>query len=250
MILRLLSYNIRYGGTGRELELAAVVRAAEPDLVLLQEATAPAVVARLARATGMAQWGSHPRASLGFLSRRPVAHVSWTRPRVSRHAFLEIVPAGTPWRIFGVHLSAVHAAWTERRRVYELRALLRSVARHQPGPHALIGDFNTVAPGEVLDVARLPPRLRALVWLSGGQVRWRTIAEVVGAGYVDGFRQTHPDATVSPGTTFPASDPRTRLDYVFLRPPFAERLLACDVLDGPAARVASDHRPLLAVIDL
>ncbi len=250
MILRLLSYNIRYGGTGREAALADVVRAAEPDLVLLQEATVPALVERLARETGMAQWGSHPRASLGFLSRRPVAHASWTRPRVSRHAFLEIVPAGTPWRIFGVHLAAVHAAWTERRRVYELRALLRAVARHQPGPHALVGDFNTVAPGEVLDIARLPVRLRALVWLSGGRVRWRTIAEVMQAGYADGFRHLHPDARQATGTTFPADDPRTRLDYVFLRPPFIDRLLACEVLDGPAAHVASDHRPLLAVLDV
>ena len=35
---------------------------------------------------------------------------------VSRHAFLEIHPSGVvDVPVFGVHLSAVHAAWTERR---------------------------------------------------------------------------------------------------------------------------------------
>jgi hypothetical protein len=126
------------------------------------------------------------------MSRAPVAHYAWHKPRVSRHAFLEIVPATTTWRVFGVHLSAVHAAWTERRRVFELRALLRAVAAHQQGPHVLIGDFNTVAPGDLLDIRKLPHRLRTLVWLSGGQIRWKTIATVLSAGYIDAFRRLHP----------------------------------------------------------
>jgi len=41
----------------------------------------------------------------------------------------------------------------------------------------LAGDFNTLAPGEDLDLKRLPPRLRPFVWLSGGRIRWRTIRE-------------------------------------------------------------------------
>ncbi|MBA3891435.1 MAG: endonuclease/exonuclease/phosphatase family protein, partial [Gemmatimonadaceae bacterium] len=45
--LRLLSYNIRYGGTGREEALAGVIRSAAPDVVMLQEATDPGVVARV-----------------------------------------------------------------------------------------------------------------------------------------------------------------------------------------------------------
>ena len=106
---------------------------AAPDLVVLQEASKPAVVEQLARDTGLTPWGARPGHSLGFLSRIPV-DAAWHRPRVSRHAFLEITPAGTPWRVFGVHLSAVHAAWTERRRVYELRALLAAIGREQPGP--------------------------------------------------------------------------------------------------------------------
>ena len=247
MTLRLLSYNIRKGGAGHEDALAAVVRAAEPDLVVLQEATRPASIERIARDTGMAQWGTRSKESLGFMSRVPVAHVSWHRPRLSRHAFVEIVPAGTAWRIFGVHLSAVHAAWTERRRVYELRALLATLARRQPGPHALAGDFNTLAPGEILDVRKLPRRLKALVWLSGGRIRWRTIATILEEGYVDAFRAREPDLV---GSTFPTWDPHIRLDYLFVPAPFAGHVQQCAVHDSPAARLASDHLPLFATLDV
>jgi exodeoxyribonuclease-3 len=191
----------------------------------------------------MEQWGSQRGKSLGFLSRRPLVHVAWHRPRISRHAFLEIVPEAVPWRIFGVHLSAVHAAWTERRRVLELRALLHSIAEHQHGAHALVGDFNTVAPGDMLDIRKLPARLRALVWLSGGRVRWRTIQTVLDAGYRDAFRHLHPDLV---GNTFPTWDPHVRLDYLFLPERWLESVSNCDVFNGDTVRQGSDHFPLIA----
>src|SRR5712691_11779226 len=71
------------------------------------------------------------RQSPAFLSRHPVAHAEWHRPRFSRHAFIEVAPAGAAIRLFGLHVSAVHAAWTERRRVFELRSLLRSIAEYR-----------------------------------------------------------------------------------------------------------------------
>jgi endonuclease/exonuclease/phosphatase family metal-dependent hydrolase len=243
--LRLLSYNIRYGGRGREQHLAAVIRSAAPDVVILQEATVPDVVARVADAAGMAQYGARRGHSLGFLARERVVHAAWHRPRISRHAFLEVVPASAgAWRIFGVHLSAVHAAWTERRRVLELRALLRGIAEHQHGPHALVGDFNTLAPGELLDVTRLPARLRALVWLSGGRVRWRTIQTILDADYGDAFRHLHPDLV---GNTFPTWDPHVRLDYLFVPSRCLTSIASCAVVtDHPELPQASDHFPLIA----
>jgi endonuclease/exonuclease/phosphatase family metal-dependent hydrolase len=245
--LRLLTYNIRYGGSGREDRLLAVIRRCNPDVVVFQEATRPAVVERLARDADMPQWASRARQSLGFMSRIPVAHHEWHQPRLSRHAFLEIVLGGTEFRIFGLHLSAVHAAWTERRRVRELRALLKSIERHQAGFHVLAGDFNTLAPGELLDIRQLPHRLRALVWLSGGAIRWRTIQIVLDAQYVDGFRMYHRDV---PGFTFPTWKPHVRLDYVFLPAPYAGRLRSCEVVTGGDVLEASDHMPLVAEIDL
>lgn len=245
MSFRLLSYNIRHGGSGREKPLTEVIASCRPDLVIFQEATRPDVIERLADACGMAQRGAQPRTSLGFMSREPTAQHSWHRPRLSRHAFLEIHPRGTDFRVYGVHLSAVHAAWTERRRGIELASLLRTIGRHDHRFHLLAGDFNTLAPGELLDFRKLPRRLRALVWLSGGRIRWRTIQEVLNAGYADGFRRLHP---LDSGLTFPVWDPHVRLDYVFLPAGQAGRLVSCEVIRHPAAAAASDHFPLLAEI--
>jgi endonuclease/exonuclease/phosphatase family metal-dependent hydrolase len=243
--VRLLTYNVRYGGSGREDALSAVIGGCEPDVVILQEATRPEVIERVAAATGMRACGSRKGHSLGFMSRVPLAEHHWHQPRGSRHAFLEVVPAGSTVRIFGVHLSAVHAAWTERRRVRELRALLAGIRHHQHGFHVLAGDFNTLAPGELLDVRQLPYRLRALVWLSGGDVRWRTIQEILDSGYVDGFRGLH---ATDAGLTFPTWGPHVRLDYIFLPRLHRDRLVSCRVVtDGPT-RAASDHFPLLAEI--
>jgi endonuclease/exonuclease/phosphatase family metal-dependent hydrolase len=243
---RLLSYNIRHGGGGREEHIAAVVASCDPDLVIFQEATDAAVIDRIAASCGMAQCGAQPKTSLGFMSRRRVRDHQWHRPRVSRHAFLEIHPDETDFSVFGVHLSAVHAAWTERRRSFELGALLRTIRSHDHGFHLLAGDFNTLAPGDVLDFRKLPTRLRALVWLSGGRIRWRTIQIVLNAGYVDVFRRLHPDDR---GLSFPVWDPHVRLDYVFAPAGHAGRLDACHVVTHPQAWLASDHFPWFAVVN-
>jgi len=244
--LRLLTYNIRHGGAGREAPLTAVIRACEPDLVVLQEATRPDVVDRVARAAAMQVWASRRDNSLGFMSRVPIAEHAWHQPRGSRHAFLEIVLGDRACRVFGVHLSAVHAAWTERRRVRELRALLAAIKQHQEGVHLLAGDFNTLAPGELLDVRQLPLRLRPFVWLSGGAIRWRTIQEVLDARYADAFRLQHPTAA---GLTFPTWNPHVRLDYVFVPASQASRVQSCHVVTTDPAPTASDHYPLVADVE-
>ncbi|BCS34798.1 hypothetical protein TBR22_A40240 [Luteitalea sp. TBR-22] len=240
---RLVTWNIREGGRGREDAIVATLAALKADVVLLQEATDPVVVEHLAHRTGMVQWGTSHRQSLGFLARVPVREVAWHRPRVSRHAFLELVPGGGGPHLFGVHLSAVHAAWTERRRVHEVRALLRTVAARASGFHVLAGDFNTLAPGEWLDVQRLPLRLRPFIWMSGGHIRWRTIQQVLDAGYADGYRVARPGET---GFTFPTWQPHIRLDYVFLPSPGVATLTACEVVSSDTAARGSDHFPLVA----
>jgi endonuclease/exonuclease/phosphatase family metal-dependent hydrolase len=243
MMFRLLTYNILHGGGGRVDAIAQVINACAPDLVLLQEATNPANVERLAIATGMEDGRTFQRQSLGYLSRKKVSFFQWIRPRISRHAFLEVVPAGDELRVFGVHLSAVHAAWTERRRVLELHALLKSVDQHREGFHVLTGDFNTVAPGEEFNTDKLPFRLKPLIWLSGGSVRWRTIQTVLDAGYVDAFKLKNPE---DPGMTLPTHDPHIRLDYVFVPHAHSTRVMACEVFRHPAAVGASDHFPVVA----
>jgi len=244
--LRLLSYNIRFGGSGRETALAETIQAAVPDIVVLQEATRPDVVERLAKRTGMPHWAASRRHSVGFMSRLAVARYEWRRPRGCSRALLELELAESGAMVFGIHLRAVHSEWSERRRMVELNAILRDIARHREGFHVLTGDFNTLAPGEKLDLARLPLRLRVVTWFLGRKIRWRTVQIMLDAGYADGFRELHPDAA---GHTFPTWDPHLRLDYVFLPKNSTKRLRSCAVIQTPGAGAASDHFPLLSELD-
>ena len=191
MIVKLLSYNIRFGGGGREKELANVIRNVAPDLVIFQEATDPGLIKRLAAATELPFWSARPEHSIGYISRLEIARHEWHYPADAKHSFLEIVLAGSESRIFGLHLSAMFSKWGEQRRAREIRALLKSIERHQEGFHILVGDFNTLAPGEVLDTRRMPAWIRALVWLSGRDIQRETIGIMRAAHYADAYRFLH-----------------------------------------------------------
>ena len=246
-MLRVLSYNIRLGGTGREKQLAGIIRSAAADVIVLQEATRPDVVRRIAEATEMPHWGSLPRHSVAFMSRLEIATHEWHRPRPCYHAFLELVLADRDVRIYGIHLSAVHSNWTERRRTREIKATLAAIAEHAQGIHAMVGDFNTLAPREAFSLKLLPLRLRIVAWLGGSVIRRQTVQLMLDAGYVDGFRSLHSDQK---GFTFPTWDPHVRIDYAFIAASAAKQLRRCEVVNGPETRAASDHLPLLVELEV
>lgn len=247
MKLRLLSYNIRFGGLGREDALAKVIKRIEPDLVVFQEAIHPSVIEHLSEITGLPFWAARARHSIGYLSRIEIAHHEWHYPIGARHSFLEINPANSELRIFGLHLSARFSKWDERRRTREIRSLLDGIKRHENGLHILVGDFNTLAPGEVLELNRLPAWIRALIWISGRKLQRETIQLMLDAGYVDGYRKLHKEPR---GYTFPTWDPHVRLDYVFVPGTFADRINEVEVIAEPQETIlaASDHCPLLVGI--
>lgn len=247
MRLRLLSYNIKFGGRGREAQIAAVIRAADPDIVLLQEATDRLVVRRLSELTALPTWDSRVNYSTGFLTRLPVEHYQWHRPPRSRHAFLELAIRAPRVRFFGLHLSAWFSNWNERQRHFEISALLASIKEHQDGLHFIAGDFNAVAPGEVLQTERMPPWIRALVWLSGRDIARHTIQHMLDQQYIDAWTVRR-DA--EPGYTFPTWDPHVRLDYVFTPARYQRTIRSCEVFATHAdAEQASDHFPLLVELE-
>jgi exodeoxyribonuclease-3 len=246
VIRKLLSYNIRFGGLGREARLAKVISKVSPDLVVFQEATRPEVIEKLAHETGMPVWAAKRKHSIGFISRLEVAEHLWHYPHKARHSFLEIVLAESEARIFGLHLSHRFSRWDESRRTREIRALLQAIAAHQHGFHVLVGDFNTLAPGELLDVQRMPAWIRALVWLSGRDIQRETIQTMIDAGYLDGYRLLHQEK----GYTFPVWDPHVRLDYIFLPGHSVDRIKSCEVISDEIALKASDHFPLLAQVEI
>ena len=248
-MLRLLSYNIRFGGRGRSRPIAQVIRDVNPDVVLFQEATDPRVIEEVAAQTAMPHWGSKPEHSMGYLTRIPVAHAQWHQPGNARHPFLELVLDGVDCRIFGLHLVAWFSKWTERKRARELRALLDGIREHQNGFHVIAGDFNALAPGERFDTSPMPAWIRGMVWLSGRDIARSTIEMMRADGYVDAWRTIHEDPDEQPGYTFPVWEPHVRLDYVFAPSAYAERITACEVRKTPeVTHSASDHFPLLVEI--
>ncbi len=246
MILKLLTYNIRYGGVGRERLIADVIRAAQPDVVIFQEAIVPDIITRIAQQTGMRFHVSRRNLSVACCSRVVIRHHEWYYPSRSKHPYLEICPDGVQGRIFGLHLRAMFSNWGERRRKQEIQSLLNSIKEHQHGFHAVVGDFNTLAPNELLEVKKMPRWIRTMIWLSGRNLQRETIQLMLDRGYADGFRCLNQEEK---GYTLPTDDPQLRLDYVFLPSKEIARLLKCEVITSTPAAQASDHFPILSEID-
>ena len=211
-------------------------------MVILQEATRPDVVERLAEATGMPpaapcpadRWRSSAACRLRSIAGCGRAGRS---TRFSRSCL-----PGCDVRIFGVHLSAVHAAWTEARRVRELRSLLAAIARSR-GVASCAG--RRLQHAGARRAARSSPAAAAaalLVWLSGGRIRWQTIAIMLGAGYVDGYRHL-PRARAGPDVSDLGSARAARLRLRAERAGVAARRRARSLPPRMRLREASDHFP-------
>jgi endonuclease/exonuclease/phosphatase family metal-dependent hydrolase len=128
----------------------------------------------------------------------------------------------------------------------EVHALLEGIKARSSEFHILVGDFNTLAPGELLNMQKLPWRYRFLAFVLGGKIQYRAIKVMIDAGYIDAYRRRHTDH----GFTFPAWDPNVRLDYVFTPAAFADRISKCEVVTDIAEPAkATDHLPLLAEIE-
>ncbi|HJQ12263.1 MAG TPA: endonuclease/exonuclease/phosphatase family protein [Gemmatimonadaceae bacterium] len=258
--MRLLTYNIREGGVGRAEQIAEVIKAANPDVVALQEARVPAVVEQIAKLAGFEHFGSRLTYSTAFLSKLRVRHFDWRHPPRTRHAVLEVIFAESLPRLFVVHLRAWFSNWTERQRARELRGLLDGIKEQLEKEqrafafHILAGDFNALAPGEQFDPSPMPRWIRSMVWLSGRDIARTTIQLMQSGGYVDAWRTLHPGKEGEPGDpghTFPVWNPHVRLDYVFTPKEFESCFTACEVRRAPGqVRTASDHFPLLVEVSV
>lgn len=247
MTTRLVSYNIRFGGQGRESPITEVLLHTKADIVVLQEATSPIIVERLAHALRMPFWIAREGYSLALLSHLPIMYHKWYPARWLKHPFLEAVIGTFPLRILGVHLQPYFTRWSEQKRVREVKLLLEVSGECKESPLLLIGDFNAVAPDDAVEIEQMPAWIQLLIWLSGKRIQREAIKILLQFGYVDGFRWLHPDQD---GFTFPTPTPHVRLDYMFLSPVLAKHLRECSVVKPAIAPKASDHYPLLAVLEI
>lgn len=158
--------------------------------------------------------------------------------------------------------SAFLARMAELRRagvvVRGLDGLLSPVERGSGAEAEVAGRYEKVGIAPELDVGlpRLPwiltpftevlPRLPYTDrFLNANVQRW-TMEHLLKAGYVDCYRELHPE---DEGYTCATWMPAARIDYALADPELAPRLLACDVIGAesipdPDVATASDHLPL------
>jgi exodeoxyribonuclease III len=245
MSLRLATYNIRFGGTGREHLLVDVLREINADALILTEASNSDVVTKLADKLGMQPVIAHGRkTSLALLSRLPIeaSNVFDVTGRPLLEASLGVSPQMTIV-LYGLHLPAHYLKRVELQRVQDLRTYFEFIRSRSSSPHVLLGDFNAIAPGDNLVRETLPLKVRLMLWWERGRLYHEAIDSVLTAGYTDCFRTLHPNDT---GFTLPAYDPHVRLDYIVANAEMREYLTTCAVHQTPMSLLASDHLPLVA----
>src|SRR5438270_3172139 len=163
---RILSYNILVGATRRVDPLTRMIKAANPDIVGLVEATNPQVVEELAQRLGMQHvMSAYPKHSqdwqVALLSRLPIVYSrTHVHPYILTKPVLEVgieEPGGRQLSVFVTHLSAAfNQGWAGdgiRRR--EIKEILRIMAPRQGTPHLIMGDFNALAPGDTFKASAL-----------------------------------------------------------------------------------------------
>jgi len=228
MDLRLATYNV-HGHKGADGKIVAdrtfeVVRRLNADCIALQEfVNAPAptgepLVEQWARLLGMhaAYAPAFERGGEVFgnalLTRWPIA--SQHAHDVSLHGYRQRVVLECCVVVEGItlQLMSLHLGVSPRERALQAQRLFELCSATRGDFHVLLGDFN-----EWSRFSAVSRRLRA---------------------YFDGTRQV---------PTFPSRAPVVGLDRIWVHP--RGRLRDTRVDATPAARVASDHLPLVATID-
>jgi endonuclease/exonuclease/phosphatase family metal-dependent hydrolase len=224
--LRVLTYNIR-GLRGGMAGVARVINSARADVVCIQEGPAGwrwrSPAAELARRSGMyVVSGGRPAAGNLLLCAARVDRLSATDHRLSRTPGLAARGcAESLMRVGGVTIGVVGVHFglraPERRRHAEEVAAIADRLRAAGAVGVVLGADLNSAPTS----AEWEPLLTTL-------------------------RDTAPPHT--DWSTFPAQQPRARIDVVLADP--AVEVTACGVLDEGGPPHASDHRPVLAVLQL
>lgn len=238
LTVRVLTYNIHHGeGTDRQIDLARladVMRSVQPDLIALQEvdqgterADGVHQLDELARRLGMhAVFGKAmdyagggygvavlSRWPLLSLDNQPLPTSPEGEPRTALTVYVKAGEDGPLLQFTSTHLAQSREPADRMIQATYLNELLSAA---KGSPSILAGDFN----------ARLDTDVMALF-----DAHWTNAAP---AG------QSPPAPTAQPGRRGP------RGDYVLFRPAQRWRVIESQVVDAP---VASDHRPVLVVLE-
>ena len=159
-------YSIRENGAPRTQQLLSIIRSAKPDIVGLIEAThpsakqKPSVVEELAEALDMRLIpGGTPRHAddyqTALLTRLPVIDTRLHNTSGLNRAMQEVQVQEADGQQLSVFVTHLSAAFNRGRagggiRRHEVEEILRTMApaRAKGVPHVLMGDFNSLAPGD------------------------------------------------------------------------------------------------------
>lgn len=222
--VRVMTYNILMGGR-RGAPLHELVRSVAPDVLLVNESPKRPMSSRrecrrLCELWGMRFVTGGRGAGSNMIAVRAPVEVRWSRTAVLRQpwfqprrgmAVAQLQVHGSPMGVLSCHLSL--DARRRRGEVYDVLAATERLL----GPVVLGGDLNETPDGPA----------------------WQ---QLVGAGFVD-----HGDTS---WPTFPSVAPTARIDALLVRG--AATVLTHGDPGAPAdlLAAASDHRPLLAELQL
>ncbi len=257
--LRVLSYNIHMWEPGVKV-LAEVIRAANPDIVGLNEAWNEKRNHEIAQALGyhivcggqgmpsaspaQAHWVNDYYMPQVLLTKHRVVEARFfnamaakddpAKPDVDPHvpvyrggtlALLE-TGRGTRLLVFVLHLHPWGGANNEKMtdmRLNEMKGILAQIKPHADLPVLIIGDYNTQSHLDAVQGFKVSRHIET-------------------QGYQDLFRTVHPDPRSHPGLT----SRRSRIDYIFYNQHVTP--LDCQVLkDGVFGSRGFDHSDHLAV---
>jgi exonuclease III len=249
-----MTYNILDGGIGREQQIADVLKATSPDIVILQEVYQPELLQDLGKSIGAeAYFGAGKnRRHVALLSRFPIVtcHSYYRFPPIWRNgikAEIEYQP-GRRIHILGIHPMANLALPFEFWRWWEAQHNTRLAKESKSEPCLIAGDLNAIAPGDSVDIQSMPRWLKWAIFLQGNRLYRFSIRAYQKAGFTDSFRYLNPQET---GYTLPPPCPNARLDYILVNGILCSSLQRCYVVNNhPSAHKASDHYPVVAEFEV
>ncbi len=221
-MLRVMTYNILFGGVGREKLLGDAVRTIAPDIAVFCEVTAEDSFRTLADIVGPHRAQSPARgARVAIASRWPITRVDTFGPSWAPRRWVAAViqPGdGPPLCVCGIHLTPQPLWLCELWRLSQVRVLLGYLRARGGAFHILAGDFNSIAPGDALRRSDAQGWVRLQWWLQAGAIPHWALRALIEAGYRDCYRACN---GCQAGFTVNSWAPHARIDYVFASPALA-----------------------------